>query len=254
MASIYQFYLEHMATKTGYRATWEPNRPLTIGAIVKLEKGVFSIQSSLGKEGIPMEVMDDTSKGVVDYSSSGSVNIGVKAAGQAPLAGSALTNVDAGFSIGFASDKSVLFQADKTKTLQITNLGAIEREVIQRVNDSRWPKDWLIVTQLVQAATATIIISFSSNSKIDLKASANVGTPQLKLTDASLGLSVVNEKGSHFKAIAANGITPLYRVMGYRHPLFGHEQLSTKSDAEELKKEQFRIQPFDPAELAEEAK
>ncbi|RAI75909.1 hypothetical protein HMF3257_20220 [Spirosoma telluris] len=254
MANIHQFYLEHMASKTGYRATWEPNRPLTIGAIVKLEQGVFSIQSSLEKEGIPMEVMDDTSEGVLDYSSSGSVQVGVKAAGQAPLAGSALTDADAGFSIDFSSDKSILFQADKTKTIQITNLGAIEREVIQRVNAGSWPKDWLIVTQLMQATTATIIISFSSNSKIDLKASANVGTPQLKLTDASLGLSVVSEKGSHFKSIAANGITPLYRVVGYRHPLFGHEQLSNRDDADELKKEQFRIQPFDPAELNEEAK
>ena len=249
MANIHQFYLEHMASKTGYRATWEPNRPLTIGAIVKLERGVFSIQSNLEKEGIPMEVMDDTSEGVVDYSSSGSVKIGVKLAGQAPLAGSALTDVDAGFSLDFASDKSILFQADKTKTIQITNLGAIEREVVQRVNDGRWPKDWLIVTQLMQAASATIIISFSSNSKIDLKASANVGTSQLKLTDASLGLNVVSERGSHFKAIAANGITPLYRVMGYRHPLFGHAQLSTRGD--EVKKDQFRLQPFDPAELQE---
>ncbi|GAB3929607.1 hypothetical protein [Larkinella terrae] len=249
MANIHQFYLEHMASKTGYRATWEPNRPLFIGAIVTLEKGVFTIQSSLEKEGIPMEVMDDLSEGTLDYSSTGSVQIGVKLAGQAPLAGSVLSDADAGFSIDFASEKSIVFQADKTKTIQITNMGAIEREVIKRVKAGQWVKEWAIVTQLVQATTATIIISFSSNSKIDLKASANVGTPQLKLTDASLGLTVANEKGSHFKAIASSGITPLYRVAGFRHPLFGRPQLSNRSDADELAKEKFRIQPFDPAEL-----
>ena len=39
MANIHQFYLEHMASKTGYRATWEPNRPLTIGAIYRPHPG-----------------------------------------------------------------------------------------------------------------------------------------------------------------------------------------------------------------------
>lgn len=252
MANIHQFYLEHMASKTGYRATWEPNRPLTIGAIVKLEKGVFTILSSLEKEGVTMDLMDDVSEGTLDYSSTGSVQIGVKLAGQAPIAGSALTEADAGFSIDFTSEKSILFQADKTKTIQIINMGAIEREVIKRVNDGSWQKDWLIVTQLMQAETATIIISFSSNSKIDLKASANVGVGKLKLTDASLGLNTVSEKGSHFKAIAAQGITPLYRVMGYRHPLFGKEQLSTKGATDEVQNEQFGVQDFKPEELEDE--
>ena len=248
MGNVHQYYLKHIADKTGYRATWEPNKPLTLGAIVKINKGVFAILSSLEKEGIPFEVLEDSSEGTLDYSSSETVQIGIKAAGQIPAAGSVLSAADAGFSIDFGSDKSILFQADKTKTHQINNIASIEREVIKRVGEGRWDKNWLIVTELLEADTATIIVSFSTNSKIEIKANANVGASQLKLTDASLELSVVSEKGSLFKAVASKGITPLYRVMGYHHPLFGKGQLKTRS-LEGPPAEQFGVQEFDPAEL-----
>lgn len=248
MGNVHTYYLKHIADKTGYRATWEPNKPLPLGAIVRIDKGVFTILSSLEKEGIQVEVLEDSSEGTLDYSSSETVQIGIKASGQIPAAGSVLSAADAGFSIDFGSDKSILFQADKTKTHQISNVASIEREVIKRVGEGKWNKEWLIVTELLEADTATIIVSFSTNSKIEIKANANVGGAQLKLTDASLGLSVVSEKGSLFKAVASKGITPLYRVMGYRHPLFGKEQLKTRS-LEGPQDEQFSIQKFDPAEL-----
>lgn len=247
--NIHQFYLKHIATQTGYRATWEPNRPLYIGAVGKLEDGVFTIFSSLEKEGIVAEIMKDESAGVWDYTSSDSVNIGIKLAGQIPAAGSALTEADAGFTLDFKSQDAVVFQADKTLTHQIVNMGAIEREIIQKYRNDAWPKDWVVVTQLIEAESATIIISNSSNNQIDLKASANVGTANLKLTDASLGLQVVRERGSSFKVLAKNGITPLYRVMGIRHPLFGKPQLNTKEAIVLPDDNTLEIQAFDEDEL-----
>jgi hypothetical protein len=52
----------------------------------------------------------------------------------------------------------------------------------------------LIISQLVEAGTATIIIANSSNAALELKAKAAIGAGQVKVTDASLGLSTVSEK------------------------------------------------------------
>ncbi len=247
--NIHQFYLKHIANQTGYRATWEPNRPLYVGAIGKLENGVFTIFSSLEKEGIIPEVMEDESEGFWDYTSHDSMDIGIKLAGKAPIAGSVLADADAGFTLDFKSQDAVVFQADKTLTHQIVNMGAIEKEIIQKYRNGDWPKDWLVINQLVEAESATIIISNSSNNQIDLKASANVGTTNLKLTDASLGLHVVRERGSSFKILAKNGITPLYRVMGIRHPLFGKPQLNTKEAVLLPDDDTLEVQEFDPDEV-----
>lgn len=197
--NIHQFYLKHMAKQTGYRATWEPNRPLFVGAVGKLEDGVFTIFSNLEKEGIIPEIMEDESQGFWDYSSSESVDISIKLAGKAPVAGSVLTEADAGFTLDFKSQDAVVFQADKTLTHQIVNMGVIEKQIIEKYRNGDWPKDWLVINQLIEAESATIIISNSSNNQMDLKASANAGTANLKLTDASLGLQVVRERGSSFK-------------------------------------------------------
>ena len=250
MSNPQEFYLAHMHNKTGYRATWDPGRPLIIGQIGKLDQsGSFNVFSTLAKEGIPAELLEDPSSSEMDYTSHNSVTIDFKLAGKAPKAGSVLTEADAGISFSFKGEKSVVFQTSGHKTHQLTNLAEIEHMILDKYKHDNWKKDWLVITQLVEAVTATIIISNSSNGSLELKAKAGAGTNEVKLTDASLGLSVAKEKGSTLKYIAQSGITPLYKVMGIRHPLFGKPQLGTKGIDYEAQSEEFRIQDFDPGEI-----
>jgi hypothetical protein len=240
-----------MHNKTGYRATWDPNRSFKIGQVGKLNKdGSFTVYSSLEKEGIPIEVDTSTADIEMDYTSHDSVGISFKASGKAPAVGSAFTTADAGIRFEFKSERSIVFQTSKQKTHQLVNVGEIEQHVVKKYKDGNWDKDLLIISQLVEAGTATIIIANSSNAELELNAKAGIGTGQLKLTDASLGLSTVSEKGSTIKYIAESGLTPLYTLMGIRHPwLFGKDKLVTKSTTEEIQSEEFRIIPFEEAEL-----
>ena len=254
MANPHKFYLAHMNAKTGYRATWDPGKPLKIGQIGKLDKfGVFMVFSSLDKEGIPVEISTDASEAEMDYTSNDQVNISIKASGTAPAAGSVLTNADAGFSIEFKSERGVVFKANGYKTNHLTNLGEIERQIIRKYKDKNWEKDWCIVTELVEAGTATVIISNSSSGRLDLRAKASAGTENLKLTDASLGLTVAGEKGSSLKFFTQNGLTPLYRLMGIRHPFLKGPELGTKGIEDEIgEEEELKVQDFIEEEVEEE--
>jgi len=250
MAIPFKFYLSHISGNAGYRANWEPNRPLELGMIGKLTNGIFDVVSTLQQEGLQPEALKDVTPGELDYTSNQTVDIDIKLAGKAPVAESVLSEADAGFVLDFKSENAVVFQVKDSLTHQIVNIAKLEKDILPRFKDGTWPKDWLIITQLLEAVSATIIISNSSNNKIELKATANVGTSNLKLTDASLGLNVAKEKGSSLKVIAQAGITPLYRVMGIRHPLFGKVQLDSKGVAPDaIKDEKFRYQDFDPREL-----
>lgn len=250
MANPSKFYLTHMNAKTQYRATWDPTKKLAIGYIGKLNDGVLSIYSSLEKEGIPVEVAIDDSGAAMDYTSHDSVSITTKLAGAAPVAGSVLSDLDAGFTLEFKSEKSIVFQTSNHKVHQLVNLAEIERKVLDKYNNGNWDKDWVIVTELVEADAATIIISNSSNTTLDLKATANVGAGNISLTNASLGLAVAREKGSTLKYLTQSGLTPLYRVMGVKRPFLGSPSLGTKGvPAEADLKEEFRIQEFDEREL-----
>ncbi|WGQ09945.1 hypothetical protein QG516_25880 [Pedobacter gandavensis] len=250
MATPYKFYMKHMNAKTGYRATWDPGKPLEIGMIGKLDgSGVFTVYSSLKAEGITPEIKADPSASDLDYTSSDKVSIGIKLSGSAPTVGSALTAADAGFEIKFTGEEGVVFKISGYKTLQIVNLKEIESQIKEKYQNSNWDKNWLVVTELIQADAATIIISNSKNGSLDLKAKAGVAAGDLKLTDAALGLSVARESGSTLKFLTQNGLTPLYNVMGLVHPLFGSEKLEKRSIAEILEQEPFKVQGFLDEEL-----
>ncbi len=215
-------YLKEMNSKFLYRATWEPNKPLKIGDIGILEKGVFSHRSTLESENIPMDVRVDESEGSLKYNSEGSVEIKAKLSGKAKMPQSQLGELDAGFTINFSREKSIVFQLNGTKTHIITNVGAIETEVLSRFMQNKWRKNWVIITELIEGKEGTIIISNSKESSIELRANANVNPSEnINIADAKLDLGVVSKKNIGTEIIAKNGLTPLYRVAGIRKKLFG---------------------------------
>lgn len=245
-----KFYLSHMHAKTGYRATWDPTKKLEIGYIGKLDKGILNIYSSLEKEGIPVELASGVSGAAMDYTSHDNVTISTKLSGELPVAGSALAHVDAGFHLEFKSEKSIVFQTGNHKIAQLVNLAEIEPLVLEKYENGNWDKSWVIITELATADSATIIISNSSNGNLDLKANAQAGPANLKLTDVSLGLSVARERGSSLKYIAQHGLTPLYRVMGIRHPVFSDLSIGVKGEVHPLEISNRLIQiDFDEREL-----
>ncbi|MBC7934513.1 MAG: hypothetical protein H7Y86_04015 [Rhizobacter sp.] len=249
MANPYKFYLAHMHDKSGFRASWDPSRVLKIGYVGKLDKfGVFTVFSSLEDEGIVPKIGAQGSKVDMDYTSHDSVSVSLKASGTAPVAGSALTELDAGFTIGFKGGSGVVFQTSGQRTMEIINMDAIQKQIVEKFNEGNWDQDSLIVTHLVEADTVTVIISNSSNGLLELKAKAGVGTANLKLTDATLGLTVAREQGSTMKFISQSGLTPLYRVMGLHHPLFKDWKLTPKGKGPE----NLSVQDFDSKEVEED--
>lgn len=245
MPSPYKYYLKHMHKAAGYRATWDPATILHIGDIVKLESdGTTTKYSTLADVGIGLKISSNETRSSLDYTSHDKVDITTKAAGKLPSPGSGLNKADAGFTFNFKSADGVVFQIRNYKTNQIDNLAAIQAEILEKYESGEFDEDWLIVNKLIEAETATIIISNSSNAALDLKANASVDAAGLKLTDASLQFSVAREQGSTMKYITQSDITPLYQVMGVHHPFLGlgTPGLAKKSITDGKKQLEFSVQ------------
>lgn len=228
MANPSRFYLSHMHAKTGYRATWDPTKLLKIGSVGKLEHGVLNVYTSLDKEGVPLEISSNNFGAAMDYTSHESVSISTKLSGAVPKIGSTLSEFDAGFTLNFRGDNGVVFQTSNHKVHQLINLAEIEDLVLAKYDKGNWDKEWVIVTELIEADAATIIISNSNNGVLELKADTSIAAQNLTLTDVKLGLSVVYEKGSSLKYLSQHSITPLYRVMGLRSAFLSNLSISNK--------------------------
>jgi hypothetical protein len=192
--------------------TWLPGAPIDLGSVGLIEDGVFRPITTLKNLGIPFDKIIDKDKDSIDYSSSSGVSITFKAAGETNSKFKALTDASAGALIEFSRSGAIVLQLRGVANHRIADQPKLYKELLRSVvigDEDKWQRDWVVITEVVQTDQATIIISDSSNSKLELKASGSVAP--MSLVDVSGNLSVAGESQVSTKLIANSGLTPLYR-------------------------------------------
>lgn len=212
MAKAWEQYAKEMYKKFGYLATWTPGVQLELGDVGVVKDRLFTRITTLKNLGIPFEVRKDTTKETQKHTSSGSVSITFKGAGKIPAAGSVLTQAEAGFTVDFKSSKSTVYEALGCVAPSIDDQVAVGKRVQELYDEEEWNKDWAVITELVVADSATVLISNSSSSKIELSASGNVTTGTVSLADVSLGLNVAFSKDMQTVLVSQSGLTPLFKA------------------------------------------
>jgi len=211
-------YTHEMYKKFGYFATWEPNRPLELGDVGVLYENEFTRLFNISKrfESIKFDIFKDDTPGDLEYSSEGSVTICTKVAGTIPQIGSVLTEADAGITIEFNNEKAVVFKANETISPSIDDTVRLGEDIIQLYREGKWEKNWVVITELVKAGSASIFISNKKNGKVELKANANIQATNFDIANAEFSFSPAFSGGLETRIIAQKGLTPLFKVMGMK--------------------------------------
>ncbi len=234
MAKAWEQYSNEMFKKFGYMATWTPGVQMELGDVGVVKDKLFTRITTLKNLGIPFNIRPDTSKESQKHSSSGSVSITFKAAGKAPAVGSVLTEAEAGFSIEFKKSKATVYEALGCLAPSIDDQVAIGKRIRQLADQGDWNKDWAVITELVTADSATVLISNSSSAKIELSASGAVTAGTVSLADVSAGLQIAFSKDMQTVLVSQAGLTPLFKARALKSngpigPLFKSENLAALS-------------------------
>jgi hypothetical protein len=88
----------------------------------------------------------------------------------------------------------------------------------------------VVITELITADSATILISATEKAHIDLSAKGQVAPTGLSLADASAGLQVTRSSGVATQILAAQKLTPLFRASGVRKHFFGDPSFETRGE------------------------
>ena len=212
MKATVKRYTDELYRQFHYYATWLPTSPVELGSIGTFDDREFTRISHLHDQGIEYETYDTPNKGDLDYSSQGAVTVSPKLSGKIPAAGSVLSQVDAGFTVDFSRKNAIMFRAKGTVCTSIKDQVKLGRDIKKKYEEGKWDKKWVVITELVRADSATILISSAVNSKVELKANANIGTRKLDIADANLDLGIAFEKNIETKVVAEKGLTPLFKV------------------------------------------
>lgn len=214
-------YTDEMYRKFGYYATWEPNKDLALGDVGILRKNEFTRLFHISRRfpSITFTELPDNTPGDLEYISKGSVTITTKLGGTIPQAGSVLTEADAGITVEFSKENAVVFKANETYTPSIDDTIALGEEIIELFKQGKWEKDWVVVTELVKATSATVLISNKNNGKIELKANAEIDAVDFNIAKAEFEFSAAFTRGLETRVIAQQGTTPLFKAMGIKSRL-----------------------------------
>lgn len=215
-------YTKELYKQFRYLATWLPGTPLKLGDIGLLHGKEFTRIGNLGDDSynIKFEIEQDQNPASIHHSSEGAVTVTAKGAGTVSPQNSSLLDIEAGFNVSFKKENAILFKAIGTLNHTIKDQIKLGNKVLGLYKDKKWDKDYVVITELVEAESATILISREKNSIIDLKVNGDVGASGLNIADANLGLGVSFSRGLNTEIIAEKGLTPLFKISKVKNSIF----------------------------------
>jgi len=220
------FYLKSLYKKThGYRPTWLPSTPIQIGDVGILENDVFIKESTLKEYGIFFEIVTSESDATIDFSSERGITLTTKFEGKIDPNAISLGEADAGFIIEFNHENGFIFRTKGSRTIRIDNLGIVKKEVLNHFNKGQWNKNLVIISELIEAKSATILLSGQAGSKVELKAQGNLNVSTVDIADASLNLKLESGQALAATILGQEKITPLYRAIGVKQSFFSGQSV-----------------------------
>lgn len=219
--ALYDRYLKTVYTHTRYRATWAPGAPIVLGQVGRIVDGMFMHLTDLQTLGIPFETaIDAVPSDQFSFQSKGVKSIVVKAAGALDDRFQHVAEAKAGIKVSFSSGNAVVVKTADVRVNRIKNAAQLEADllaaVLPRLEDGQmkppvWQRDWVVVTEVIDAGAATILASIDKDAALELEASAAVG-PQ-GLVDVDAGLAPKWSSSIGLDVVAGRGLTPFYRAV-----------------------------------------
>jgi hypothetical protein len=217
MQSAHLLYTEEMYKRFGYLATWAPSVTVAVGDIGVLNGRVFERTSTLKMERITFQKRSDQTYADYEYTSADGVTIKVKGAGEAPMAGSAIAQADAGISYFFHNENAVVFQATHCRETSIVDQESLRKQILSLYEKEKWRENLVVVTNVIASQSTTILISSSTSGAMEftIDASLNPGSA-VQIATLGGGLKVARSSNVGTKIIGTKGLTPLFKALGIK--------------------------------------
>jgi hypothetical protein len=245
MAQAPELYGREMHDGLGFWATWLPGALIRVGDCGTVEDFAFARRTSLSSFGVSFQEREPTSLGPLHHSSSKGVSIAFHTAARASAeAIPGLPNGRAGVTIGFEREGGVVFAANNCRQIEIEDIHSLEQNLQTAYLERGYPANYVVVTAMVRASSATVLVSSGKKASVTLTASADL-TEVIDLARADAGLSIARSRGLASQHIAEGEMTPLFKVMGFkrhwltRTPTGDLEDLG--SDEPELQRDELRL-------------
>ncbi len=213
MAEVWEQYVGELREATDYWATWNPGVPLALGVVGTIDDDLFEPVGTLAPAGLDFEVTEDTTSDSFDHSSSSGVDIAFDIGADSGGAVGPIGDLTGKITVTFSREKAIVFAARGVHTHRIKEAAVLQRQILDLWRSGAWDPKYVVVSQLLVAESCTVLISSADEATIELGASGKVGASSIDIADVEAGLKVTRVRNLHTQIVAANGLTPLFKVI-----------------------------------------
>ncbi|MET8757909.1 hypothetical protein [Lentzea sp. NPDC004782] len=230
MAELVELYSKGIKRKLqNYWPAWLPGTHFAIGDIGVLNGYLFEKVGSLRELGLKYYEEVDADSSSLDISSGSEVSVSFKAAGEVNPSFAHVGAAEVGLKVELGSTGAFVVHAPETFESEIGDRLNLRGQVIDAFRMGRWEKDWLVVIRLLKAPSATVLISRSSNSLLELSSRVDLSGVVAALGAADAGVTIKYKKGDTVNMIGGKNVTPLFQLARLKTSFFSEPKLETRS-------------------------
>ena len=218
--SLEELYTKTFAKEVGYFTHWLPSAEISLGTVGYLDGQRFIPKSTLQDMGIAFDplkdIVEDNAPSSMEFTSNKGVSITVQMAADTKQSVVGVPVGEAGIGVQFSKEGAFVLRAEKAFEPRIRDVHRIESDIVSAFKAGKWPRAYVVVTQLWHAPYMDALISEDSNSSLDLKLDAASAATMPQLGDASAKLSVVRTNGKVMKLLACQHAYPAFVLAGLK--------------------------------------
>ena len=214
MTSAVRLYTDEIHDQFSYWATWLPASRIRLGDLGLVRNRVFSPQTSLADLGVSFETQRSE---VLNLQHA--TRDSVRATFQSAAASQIIPQIPqgkAGVELAFSKTGGIVFVVKDGRQRRIRNLDAIGLKLLEFIQQGDVDREYALVTHVVDAAAATVLISGSSEATFVTSADVDFQAGLLDLASTSAHFSRVSSKNLETEVIANQGATPLFKLAGFK--------------------------------------
>lgn len=208
-------YTDEIHDALGYWATWLPGSPLELGQCGPLQGRVFDPQSALTNFGIELDSPTVGQLTDIQYVTKGAVSYSLHGAADSERI-PGIPEGKAGIKLSFSRENAIVFVAKDARHTRIADVNQLAKTLYELISVGEFPAEFAVITEIITAGTASIMISSSDGAQLSLSADADFSAGLIDVANASLGLSRVSSKNLQTEIVAQQSLTPLFKLVGLK--------------------------------------
>ncbi len=203
----------------GLSLTWPPEMRVEVGDILSMSEGRIHRLGNIRNYGSELQVQANSSPGSRRFSSEKGVSARFKAAGEAPFSYCELVEAHAGVFLELQRNDAVFLHYDSGQFLEIKGGSASSLALMLKFanedrgkmpHESRFPLGSVLVTQVVCANAATLVVSAGEKGCVSIDLGASFQTLGPNLEGLSVEGSIVSQHDIGYASIDKQPCTPLF--------------------------------------------